>query len=111
MNGVVLGYLVASTGVFMVANALLKTYAAKGGPEMLVAALAAFCLGNWLMVRVMRENGLGLGLALSLVFQLVAITLIAYLFFGERPSMLQLAGVALGVVSIAMIAWPSGGGA
>ena len=35
----------------------------------------------------------------------------AYLFFGERPSMLQLAGVALGVVSIAMIAWPSGGGA
>ena len=109
MNGVVLFFLVASTGVFMVANSLLKTYAAKGAPLMLAAALAAFCLGNFLMVRVMRENGLGLGLALSLVFQLVAITLIAFLFFGERPSALQIAGVVLGVVSIAMIAWPQGG--
>ena len=109
MNSVVLGYLTASTGVFMFANALLKTYAAKGGLVMLIAALAAFCLGNWLMVRVMRENGLGLALALSLVFQLVAVTLIAFLFFGERPSVLQLAGVVLGVVSIAMIAWPQGG--
>lgn len=111
MNGVVLAYLVGSTGVFMVANSLLKTYAVKGTPLMLAAALAAFCLGNVLMVRVLRENGLGLGLALSLVFQLVAITAIAWAFFGERPSNLQMAGVALGVVSIAMIAWPSGGGA
>jgi len=110
MNSVALGYLAASTGVFMVANALLKTYAAKGGPVMLIAALAAFCLGNFLMVRVMRENGLGLAVALSLVFQLVAVTFIAFAFFGERPTALQLAGVVLSVVSIAMIAWPSGGG-
>jgi small multidrug resistance pump len=109
MNSVVLGFLAASTAVFMVANSLLKTYAAKGGTGMLIAALAAFCLGNWLMVRVMRENGLGLGLALSLVFQLVAITAIAWLYFGERPSTLQLAGVALGIVAIGMIAWPGGG--
>jgi small multidrug resistance pump len=109
MNGVVLGYLAGSTAVFMVANSLLKTYAAKGGALMLVAALAAFCLGNWLMVRVMRENGLGLGLALSLVFQLVAITLIAFLVFGERPTLLQLSGVVLGVIAIGMIVWPQGG--
>ncbi len=108
MNGVVLAHLAGSTAVFMVANSLLKTYAAKGGAVMLVAALAAFCLGNWLMVRVMRENGLGLALALSLVFQLVAITTIAFAFFGERPSGLQIAGVVLGIVAIAMIAWPAG---
>ena len=110
MNSVVLFYLATSTGVFMVANSLLKTYAAKGEPLILVAALAAFCLGNFLMVKVMRENGLGLALALSLVFQLVAITLISYLVFGERPTGLQVAGVVLGIVSISMIAWPQGGG-
>lgn len=111
MNSVVLGYLAGSTAVFMVANSLLKTYAAKGGLGMLIAALAAFCLGNFLMVRVMRENGLGLALALSLVFQLVAITLIAFAVFGERPTGLQIAGLVLAVVSIGMITWPSGGGA
>lgn len=109
MNAVTLSFLAASTAVFMVANTWLKTYATGGKPLMLLAALAAFCLGNTLMVKVMQGNGLGLGLALSLVFQLVAVTVIAALWFGERPSPLQLLGVALGVVSIALIAWPKGG--
>ena len=110
MNGIVLGYLVGSTVVFMAANATLKTYAVKGGPLILIGALALFCLGNFLMVRVMRENGLGLAIALSLIFQLIAITLMAFLWFGERPTGLQLAGLALGVVAITMIVWPQGGG-
>ncbi|MCW1919326.1 hypothetical protein NX862_11205 [Rhodobacter sp. KR11] len=109
MNAVTLTYLGLSTGVFMVANSLLKTYATGSKPLFLIAALAAFCLGNFLMVKVMQANGLGLALALSLVFQLVAVTLIAFLFFGERPSALQVAGVVLGLVSIALIAWPQGG--
>jgi small multidrug resistance pump len=109
MNGVVLAYLAGSTVVFMAANATLKTYAQKGGPWVLVGALALFCLGNYLMVRVMRENGLGLAIALSLIFQLIAITGMAFFYFGERPSALQMAGLALGVVAITMIVWPQGG--
>ena len=111
MNGVVLACLAGSTVVFMAANATLKTYAVKGGALSLVAALALFCLGNWLMVRVMRENGLGLAIALSLILQLLAITAMAFLWFGERPGGMQMAGLALGVVAIAMIVWPQGGGA
>ena len=111
MNAVVLAYLAGSTMVFMAANATLKTYAVKGGPLVLVGALALFCLGNYLMVRVMRENGLGLAIALSLIFQLLAITAMAFLWFGERPTGLQLAGLALGVVAITMIVWPQEGGA
>ena len=107
MNGTLLAYLSASTVVFMAANATLKTYAAKGGPLILIGALALFCVGNVLMVRVMRENGLGLAIALSLIFQLIAITAMAFVWFGERPSPLQIAGLALGVVAITMIVWPS----
>lgn len=109
MNGIVLAYLAGSTAVFMAANATLKTYAAKGGPLVLVGALALFCLGNFLMVRVMRENGLGLAIALSLIFQLIAITLMAVVVFGERPAPLQIAGLVLGVVAVSMIVWPQGG--
>lgn len=109
MNPVVLFFLAGLTGVFKVAKSLLKTYAAKGGSLMLLASLACFCLGNYLMVRVMRENGLGMALALSLVFQLVAVTVIAFLVFGKRPSGLQSAEVVLGIASISMISWPQGG--
>ena len=109
MNAVILAYLVGSTVVFMAANATLKTYAASGGFAVLVGALALFCVGNFLMVRVMRENGLGLAIALSLIFQLIAITLMAVVVFGERPSSLQIAGLVLGVVAVTMIVWPQGG--
>jgi small multidrug resistance pump len=109
LNGVVLGYLVGSTLVFMAANATLKTYAAGGSVLVLVGALALFCVGNFLMVRVMRENGLGLAIALSLIFQLLAITAMAFVWFGERPSPLQIAGLVLGVVAVTMIVWPQGG--
>jgi small multidrug resistance pump len=105
----VLVYLVGSTVVFMAANATLKTYAASGGVAVLVAALALFCVGNFLMVRVMKENGLGLAIALSLIFQLIAITLMAVVWFGERPSTLQIAGLVLGVIAVTMIVWPQGG--
>lgn len=111
MNGVILAYLVGSTVVFMAANATLKTYAVQGGIWVLIGALALFCVGNFLMVRVMRENGLGLAIALSLIFQLIAITLMAVVVFGERPSPLQIAGLVLGVVAVTMIVWPQGGAA
>ena len=106
MSGAVLAWLAASTAVFVAANAVLKTYATQGGAWVLVAALALFCLGNTLMVQVMRGNGLGVAIALSVVFQLVAITAMAVVVFGEKPSPLQLAGMALGIVAVLMIAWP-----
>jgi glucose uptake protein len=106
MSGVLFAWLAALTAVFVAANAALKTYALQGGIWVLVGALALFCLGNTLMVQVMRGNGLGVAIALSVVFQLVAITAMAVVVFGERPTSLQLAGMALGVVAVLMIAWP-----
>lgn len=97
-----------ATAVFVAANAVLKVYAVKGALPVLVAALALFCVGNWLMVQVMKANGLGLAIALSAIFQLVAISVMAIFVFGERPTGLQLAGMALGCVAVAMIAWPMG---
>lgn len=109
MTGSVLIWLIASTAVFVGANGVLKTYATSGGWMVLVGALLLFCLGNWLNVQVMRANGLGVAIALSAIFQLLAITAMAMVVFGERPTALQLAGMALGVVAVAMIAWPKGG--
>ena len=103
-------WLIASTTVFMAANSALKVYAGNGGIWMLVGALALFCVGNTLMVQVMRGEGLGVAIVLSAIFQMVAITLLAAVAFGERLAPLQWAGLALGVVAVAMIAWPKGAG-
>ena len=104
MNAVIFGWLAGSTAVFMAANSALKVYAQQGGLWMLAGALALFCIGNACMVQVMRANGLGMGLSLSLVFQLIAVTVLALVVFGERPAPMQLVGMALGVVAVALIA-------
>lgn len=109
MTGATYLWLAGSTAVFMTANAVLKVYAVKGGLPVLIGALVLFCLGNWIMVQVMRGSGLGLAIALSSVFQILAIFALAIVVFGERPTALQLAGMALGVVAVALIAWPQGG--
>ena len=109
MSAITFLWLGLATAVFVGANAVLKVYAVKGGLPVLVGALALFCLGNVLMVQVMKANGLGLAIALSAIFQLVAISVMAIFVFGERPTGLQLAGMALGCVAVAMIAWPAGG--
>ena len=106
MSAITFLWLGLATAVFVGANAVLKVYAVKGGLPVLVGALALFCLGNVLMVQVMKANGLGLAIALSAIFQLVAISVMAIFVFGERPTGLQLAGMALGCVAVAMIAWP-----
>jgi small multidrug resistance pump len=106
MNPGIFAWLAASTAVFVAANAVLKTYAVQGGWWVLTGALLLFCVGNTLMVQVMRGNGLGLAISLSAVFQLLAITLMAVVVFGERPSGVQMFGMALGVVAVALIAWP-----
>ncbi|MFN0115517.1 MAG: hypothetical protein ACKVPY_12655 [Paracoccaceae bacterium] len=102
-------WLCAAMAVFVGANSVLRTYAGGGAVWVLVAALCLFSLGNLMMVRLMRESGLALAISVSSVVQLVLISLVAVVFFGERPTALQLAGMALGVVAVGMIAWPQGG--
>ena len=109
VSGGLILWLCGAMAVFITANAVLKSYAEMGQIAVLIGALALFCLGNLMMVRVMRESGLGVAVAISSVVQLVLIGVVAYAVFGERPTAMQLTGMALGVVAVALIAWPAGG--
>ena len=102
-------WLCGAMAVFVTANAVLKSYAGSGQIAVLIGALALFCIGNVMMVRLMREQGLGVAVAISSVVQLVVIAVVAFVVFGERPTAVQLTGMALGVVAVALIAWPTGG--
>jgi glucose uptake protein len=43
------------------------------------------------------------------VLQLVLVNLVALVFFGERPGTTQMTGIALGIVAVALIVWPTAG--
>jgi glucose uptake protein len=56
----------------------------------------------------MRESGMAVAISLSAILQLLAAGGIAMALFGKRPSAVQLAGMGLGVLAVALIVMPSG---
>ena len=108
MSGSLMVWLAGAMAAFVAGNAVLRSYVASQQMLVLLGALSLFTLGNLMMVRLMRESGLAVAISISSIVQLVLIGLIAWTVFGERPTTLQIAGMMLGVVAVALIAWPQG---
>jgi drug/metabolite transporter (DMT)-like permease len=111
MNPTFLLWLGAAMATFLGAATVSRAYVDNGKLWVLLASLALYCIGNLMMVKLMREGGLGLAISASAIAQLVLINVIAFFLFGERLSAVQTAGVALGVLSMALMLYPAKGGA
>lgn len=90
----------------IVADVFSKQWSLKGGFWLAASALGAYLLGNifWLFA---LKNGAGLGrgaIIFSLVSAIIAILLGVFLY-QEKVSTLQIIGMALGLVSLALIFW------
>jgi small multidrug resistance pump len=89
--------------IFILASTLSRLYAVNGRLIVIVAALSLYTIGNIIMVRLMREMGLGLAVSLATIAQFVFINIVAFVVFQERPTSLQLAGMVLGAFSMALM--------
>lgn len=92
-----------STAVFLLAATVAKYWALAPGFGKLALTLALYTLGNLIMLRLIREFGMGVSLSLSAVIQLVAVNAIALAFFGERLNALQAVGLVLAIVAVALV--------
>ena len=103
-------WLAAAMMAFLAGSAALRAHAGGAGVAALLVALALYTIGNLMMVRVMRFGGMAIAISLSAILQLIMAKLLAIFGFGERPGGTQLAGIALGVVAVALIVLPAGAG-
>ena len=92
-----------ATIIFLLAATVAKHWALAPNLGKIVLALALYSLGNLIMLRLVRDFGMATAFSLSAVIQLVAVNLIALVYFGERLGLLQGSGVVLAVVAVAMI--------
>jgi small multidrug resistance pump len=98
---------VLAAAIFVAAAACAKLYTLEPGWPRLAGALALYTAGNLVVIRVLREVGLGLAMSLSTVVQLIVVNILAVLIFRERLTGLQYAGVALGVLAVALMLLPA----
>jgi small multidrug resistance pump len=106
MTGLAAVWLLATIPVFLAAASLSRLYVANSAPWALAGMLALYCIGNLMMVRLMRESGLAVAISVSSIAQLLLVNLVAFTVFGERLPPLQLAGMALGLSGLVLMMWP-----
>ena len=100
-----------ATVIFLLAATVAKHWAVAPHAGKVVLALALYSAGNLIMLKLVRDFGMASAFSLSAVIQLVAVNLIALIYFGERLGVVQSAGVMLAVVAVAMITLgPAAGG-
>lgn len=103
--------LACTSAIFMAAASASRAYISNNNWLWVLLSMCLYVAGNLLMLRLMRDGGLGLAISISAITQLVLVNLIAFGFFGERLNAIQLGGVALGMVAMVLMLWPSSGSA
>ncbi|WVT72390.1 hypothetical protein QM996_12765 [Sinorhizobium chiapasense] len=102
-------WLLLATTIFLGGATASRAYVSNDHLGMLGLALGLYMVGNIVMVKLMRDGGLGLAISLSAVVQLVLVNIIAFAVFGERLSLTQAAGVALGIAAMGLMMIPASG--
>jgi small multidrug resistance pump len=104
------GYVVLAIAIsiFLTAASMSRIYSTDGRLFIVVIAMVLYVIGNLLMIKIMREMGLGLAISIATFAQLILINVVAFLFFEERPAPMQMAGLILGAISMALILLPTG---
>ena len=93
----------ASTVIFVLAASAAKSWAITPGHWRLALVLALYTAGNLIMLRLIRDFGMGVALSLSAVIQLVAVNVVAFFWFGEKVELLQGVGILTAIAAVGLI--------
>ena len=91
--------LCAAGACFTAGSVLLKQFADTGVSCVLLLAILALGVGNLAYMRLL-VHGLGQGAAMSSMSQIIALSILGAVLFGERLGVPQLAGLGLAIASI-----------
>jgi len=98
--------LALSTALFVAAGSVAKSWAiSREGNLLLILTLCLYTAGNLVMLRLIRDYGLGIAISLSGVVHVLSINVVAFVIFGERVSPIQTCGLGLAALSIALISY------
>ena len=106
MSGTFILLLLGSSAIFMAAASASRAYVSSDNWLWVVLSMCLYVIGNLIMIRIMREGGLGLAISVSAIVQLVMVNVIAFAVFSERLNHIQMGGVALGIVAMVLMMWP-----
>jgi small multidrug resistance pump len=106
MSGTFVLLLAGASAIFIAAASATRAYISTNNWLWVLLSLSLYVAGNLVMIRIMREGGLGLAISVSAIAQLILVNIIAYAVFNERLTTIQMGGAALGIVAMVLMMWP-----
>lgn len=106
MSGTFVLLLAGASAIFIAAASATRAYISSDNWLWVALSLFLYAAGNLVMIRIMREGGLGLAISISAIAQLILVNIIAFAVFNERLTSIQMAGVGLGIVAMVLMMWP-----
>jgi small multidrug resistance pump len=106
MSGTFVLFLAGASAIFIAAASATRAYISSDNWLWVALSLFLYAAGNIVMIRIMREGGLGLAISISAIAQLILVNVIAFAVFNERLTNIQLGGVAIGIVAMVLMMWP-----
>lgn len=103
MNAAASIQLGVATALFIAAASSGKAWTLSPSAPRLALTLLLYTAGNLLMLRLIRQLGMATAFSLSAVLQLLAVNLVAILWFGEKIGWIEGAGLCLAVVAVALV--------
>ena len=91
-----------ATLIFIAAASGAKAWALAPSIGRMVLTLLLYTGGNLLMLRLVRQIGMATAFSLSSVLQLIAVNLVAILWFGEKLGWIEGVGIGLAIVAVAL---------
>jgi small multidrug resistance pump len=96
--------LTSSTMIFVGAASAAKAWAvSQNNLAWLAITLALYTIGNLIMLRLIRDIGMGIALSVSAVVQLIAINIVAFALYDEGVTNVQALGLVLAIMAVALI--------
>jgi glucose uptake protein GlcU len=92
-----------AAAIFIAAATAAKAWALAPTGGKVILTMLLYTAGNLLMLRLIRQVGMATAFSLSAVLQLVAVNLVAILFFGERVGTIEGVGILLAIIAVALI--------
>jgi small multidrug resistance pump len=106
MSGTFILFLAGASAIFIAAASATRAYISSDNWLWVALSLFLYAAGNLVMIRIMREGGLGLAISISAIAQLILVNVIAFAVFQERLTNIQMGGVAIGIVAMVLMMWP-----
>lgn len=98
-----IAYLILGGSVLTIGDIVFKSYALMPKMSLYISGLVIYMGGLMLLVQSFKTENMAVASAVFVMINVLTLSIISWLYFGEKLSLLQILGIVLSFVAIGLL--------